>query len=406
MDRTRTPATGPIVHDSRHRIAPAVRGRATSTTGAALLLLFLSFLQWTPAKAQFFKDLLNNVKQTVQNRANGKANQSTNSVLNKVDSATKFGSGSASGGGSASGSAANHGATGITPGSIPSGSTLSLPGGIDTSGMGRVLGAFAQAAAANPNDTSAGDVTMKALGLLTGGGGVSPADSAAAINSFKTAGGGPGILYQTVTTVTSSRGTSKDTSSAWFTNAGFARSEMSINMGPVSSGKIISIQHASNAKYSILLDPDKKTYSLNIIDTSLINGGGEKYQVTVIGHETVSGYPAVHSKLTSTIGSGMFKSTTTMDLWTSTALPGYALLKTMMSSQNIKPKMLQALETAGAGGWMVKMQAGSKDYTMTMQFLRAEEKTFPASLFEIPSGYTEENQNMARHLMSGAAKKQ
>lgn len=350
------------------------------TAGAALFFLFLASAQWTPAKAQFFKDILNNVKQTVQNRANGKANQSTNAVLNKVDSATKFST--------ASGSNAH-----------------SLSGGaIDTSGTSRVLGAFAQAAAANPSDTNAGDVTMKALGFLTGGGGVSPADSAAAIKSFMTANGGSGILYQTVTTTTSKNGTSKDTSTSWFTSSGYARSEMRINMGAVSSGKIISIQHATNAKYSVLLDPDNRTYSLNIIDTTLINGGGGTYQVTVIGHETISGYPAVHSKLTSTIGSGMFKSTTTMDLWTSTALPGYALLKTMMSRQNVKPKMLQALEAAGAGGWIVKMASGGKDYAMTMQFLRAEEKTFPASLFEIPYGYSQENQNMMQHMVSGAKK--
>jgi hypothetical protein len=64
------------------------------TAGAALFFLFLASAQWSPAKAQFFKDILNNVKQTVQNRANGKANQSTNAVLNKVDSATKFSTGS------------------------------------------------------------------------------------------------------------------------------------------------------------------------------------------------------------------------------------------------------------------------------------------------------------------------
>lgn len=387
-----------------------------STAGIALFLLFLASAQWTPANAQFFKDLLNNVKQTVQNRANGKANQSTNSVLNKVDSATKFstGSGSHSANGtvaSANGTVAgaNGTASGVT-GSTATGSSananpFSLPGGaIDTSGMSRVLGAFAQAAAANPNDTNAGDVTMKALGLLTGGGGVSAADSAAAIKSFMTASGGSGTLYQSVTTMTSKNGSSKDTSTAWFTNNGYARSEMRINMGAVSTGKIISIQHAANAKYSILLDPDNNSYSLNIIDTALINSGVEHYQVSIIGHETVSGYPATHCKLTSTSGGGMFKSTTTMDLWTSTALPGYSYLKAMMSRQNVKPAMLKALEAAGAEGWMVKMESANKDFTMTMQIVRAEQKTFPASLFEIPPGYTEENQSMMQHMMSGAKK--
>ncbi len=42
----------------------------------------------------------------------------------------------------------------------------------DTASTKKVLGAFAKAAQQNPNDTSSADVTMKALGILAGGGGV------------------------------------------------------------------------------------------------------------------------------------------------------------------------------------------------------------------------------------------
>jgi hypothetical protein len=84
-----------------------------------------------------------------------------------------------------------------------------------------VLGAFAQAASQNSSDTSAADLTMKGLGILAGGGGVSAADSAAAIQSYMSASGGNGVLYQYVTTATSKENvTTKDTLTHYLTNGG------------------------------------------------------------------------------------------------------------------------------------------------------------------------------------------
>ncbi len=329
------------------------------------------------AHAQFFKQLLNSVKNTAQNRANDKASQTTNQGLDKVDGATQIKSTSGSSGTSTAGSA---GAT--SPGVSTGSSSRSSAG-----------------------DTSAANATMKALGLWTAGGGVSAADSVAAIRSFMTASGGSGIFYQYQTVITSKKGNSRDTSNSYLAANGNGRSEMRINMPGVSSGKIINIGHATQRQYSVMLDPDDKTYSLNVIDTSLINsGGGENYQVTKIGNETVHGYPCIHSKMVSTIGSGLFKSKSTMDIWTSTAVPGYALYKKLGSIENVKPKMMAALDNAGAGGFFVKMVAGDKDYTMTMSLVQAEEKTFPGSLFQIPAGYKQSNETMTQHMLSGAKK--
>jgi hypothetical protein len=335
------------------------------------LLLLPGLICCQPSQAQFFKNVLNSVKQTVQSKSNDKASQVTSKSFDKVtglpDSKTK------------TGSTGTTGTTGTPPGSGKSG------------------------AAANPSDTSAGAATMKALGLFTGGGGVSAADSAAAIKSFRTASGSSGYYYQWQTTATSKRGTSRDTSNTYFASNGNGRNEMRINMPGATSGKIITIGHAAQRGYTILLDPDDKTYSLNIIDTGLINSGaGETYQVKKIGTEMVQGYSCIHSRLTSTIGSGMFKSTSTEDIWTSTAVPGYELFMQMASIQNVKPKMMVALENAGAGGFFVKMTAGDKNYSMTMVLAKAEQKTFPASMFMIPAGYKESNETMMSHMMKGA----
>ena len=194
---------------------------------------------------------------------------------------------------------------------------------------------------------------MKALGLLAGGGGVSAADSAAAIKSFMTGSGGSGVLYQYLTVATSKQmGTTKDTTVKYLCNSGDGRSEMRINMPGAVSNKMINIGRAGQPKYSIMLYPESKTYSLNIIDTSLINSRLETYQVTKLGNETVQGYNCIHATITSTTNSGFFKSSTTFDIWTSVEVPGYSLFEKLMTVQNVQPKMMQALEQAGCGGFL------------------------------------------------------
>jgi hypothetical protein len=360
----------------------------TFATLAVQGMIWLIAGSLNPLHAQFFKDLLNSAKQTAQNRANDKTTQTTNAVLNKVDSSMQLKK-----------------KTRTSANTTQPANGQAMPMGIvDTSATRRVFGAFAQAAAANPNDTSSADVTMRALNIMVGGGGVSASDSAAAIKSFMTATGGSGMFYQYITT-TSAKGRSfRDTSSTWLTVGGSGRKESRVNMPGAMSGKIIMIGHVNQPQYSMMLDPDKKTYSLTVIDTSLINAGGDTYQVTRLGNETVQGYSCTHSRLSTTTGSGMFKSTSTMDLWTSTAIPGYALYRKMNDMSNLKPKMMQALNDAGAGGFIVKMTAGNADYSMGMQLLVAETRNCPASLFEIPAGYSKSDETMMSRMLSGARK--
>jgi len=198
-------------------------------------------------------------------------------------------------------------------------------------------------------------------------------------------------------------GTHNDTTTTIFTSGGEARSEMNLAalMGVKGGTTLLTLQHVNQPHYSLTLDASNKTYSLNVIDTSLINSGALNYKVTKIGNETVQGYNCTHAKLVSTAGSGAFKSSTTMDVWTSTDVPGYALLKKAMTMQNVTPKMMQALNQAGCGGFFVKMTSQSKDYSMNMTLIKTQEKNFPASMFTIPAGYTQSNENMMYHMMGG-----
>ncbi len=255
--------------------------------------------------AQLLKKIMNTVKSTAENRVNDKAAQSTNQVFDKVGNTTKTKS--------------------------ASNSTSMQEQGVDTSSTNKVLGAFAKAAEQNPNDTSSADLTMKALGLLAGGGGVSAADSAAAIKSFMKANGGSGYYFESITTTTTKKGTSKDTSKIYMTSTGEGRKEMRMTIPGTMSNQFINIGRASNPKYSIMLYPETKTYALNIIDTALINSDNETYEVTKLGNETIQGFNCTHVKLKSTFGKGMFKSSSTMDLWTSENVPGYSFLKKIIA---------------------------------------------------------------------------
>ena len=324
------------------------------TSFFAAFLLLLAFTQPGFVQAQFFKNLVNTVKQTAQGRANNKADQTTNKSLDKVDTTSS-----------------------------------SLFGGSSRSGS------------KNPGDTSAAGL-MKMLGLAVGGGGVSAADSAAAFEAFKSANGGSGMFYQYETKMTSKKDPPvDDTTCAWFTNNGEGRSEMELPI-PGMKSKITSIGRVAKPMYSLQLYADSKTYGLTVIDTSLINGIKESFQITRVGTENVGGYSCTHVKMVTTTGSGMFKSKSEEDIWTSTSVPGYALYKRLVGVSGIRPQMMQALDQAGAGGFFVKMTTVGKDYSMTMMLIHAEEKNNSASLFEIPAGYTKTDENMMQHMMAQA----
>jgi len=147
-----------------------------------------------------------------------------------------------------------------------------------------------------------------------------------------------------------------------------------------------SLGHAGLPGYSILLYPQNKTFVLHIIDTAAINSG-PAYQVTKVGNETVSGYKCIHSRLT-VVTAGQ-KSGITEDIWTSTDVPGYTIMDKLMALQNVTPKMMQALDKAGCGGFFVKMDMQSTVFSMDMQIITASRGNFPASMFQIPAGYTQ-----------------
>lgn len=217
---------------------------------------------------------------------------------------------------------------------------------------------------------------------------ISPADSAAAIKAFMTSTGGSGLFYQYHVVYTFKGKNNKDsTSNDTLSTAVSDGHNMCADLGLLGS-RMRVLGHAGMPRYSVRVFPDSKTYVFNIIDTAALNsGGGMVYQVTKVGNERVLGYNCIHSRMT-IYPAGVKSGGTTEDMWTSVDVPGYAELKKLALNQNVTPKMMQALEEAGCGGSFVKMEMQSKIISMDMQLITAERKNFPASMFQIPQGYT------------------
>lgn len=216
---------------------------------------------------------------------------------------------------------------------------------------------------------------------------LSHTDSTAAIKAFTSSSGGSGFQYTWgVTSDWKIRGkdsVSRDTTSVSFTQSHNSCTELSI-LGV----KVRILGHAATPFYSLWIYPQTKNYSLKIRDTAATSTRDRQtYQATKIGAETVNGYNCIHARLT-TIGSRGKVSSVTQDIWTTTDIPGYTSIRQMMALDNFTPGILRALEQAGCNGVFVKMTMQSSIISSSMILIRASAANLPASLFELPSGYT------------------
>lgn len=111
-----------------------------------------------------------------------------------------------------------------------------------------------------------------------------------------------------------------------------------------------------------------------------------KYIVKDLGEETVSGYRCRRVVVTHPRGGES-------ELWTNRNLldyETYARTRTAAEREERGGAFLQALKDAKADGFPVKSihRSGRKGGEIVMELLKAEKKPLPASLFQVPPGYT------------------
>jgi Domain of unknown function (DUF4412) len=160
--------------------------------------------------------------------------------------------------------------------------------------------------------------------------------------------------------------------------------------------KMTTLMKFSNPDVMYMINDQSRTYSeMNLKETrenlAKMKSEQEPYTVKVLGSERVLGYSTKHVLLSRP------SERSEMEIWTTKDILGlnYEAMRGLMrrgSSQD-DGHFLKALRDAGADGFFVKMitrEKGKPEATSTMELTKAEKKSVPASLFEIPPGYTKQ----------------
>ena len=116
----------------------------------------------------------------------------------------------------------------------------------------------------------------------------------------------------------------------------------------------------------------------------------EAYSIKVLGSEKLLGYSTKHVLLSRP------GDKSEMEAWTTTDLLGlsYESMKGLIRRPaQDEGSMMKALKDAGAEGFFVKMitrEKGKTEPLTTMELTKIEKKSLPASMFEVPAGYTKQ----------------
>ena len=153
----------------------------------------------------------------------------------------------------------------------------------------------------------------------------------------------------------------------------------------------LSLKSAPNIAY--MINDKDKTYSE--MDVSK-NGQWKDYQqdeydITVIGKEKVNGYNATHVKVKRK------DSKTEEEMWVSTDVADYAAFMMAKTKFTGRANLYKALEAKGATGFPVRMINSDRGNNIQIDFVKAEKRDCPASLFSV-DGYTKTANAMAGNM--------
>ena len=224
-------------------------------------------------------------------------------------------------------------------------------------------------------------------------------------NSALSSGSGDDYYYEITMNSTGTGMKMGQITKMFVSSKGDMRSEMEVLTsadGNKPSAPIIIIGPANKPGESIGIDDSAKTYTINHLDSSVLNTD-EKITSTAtkVGDEKVMGFNCVHarviSKTTTTLGRLYSETDTdTIDLWKSNEVPQQSSVKALMNRmESGEGNSVYSAETAdqlkqmGCDGFTVKMVMNSKDVAMILQLTKMERRNIPAGMFEIPAGYKE-----------------
>ncbi len=225
-------------------------------------------------------------------------------------------------------------------------------------------------------------------------------DSSSNISSAAPSGSGSDMYYEYNSTTVGKDMSIKTVIKMYVSSSGSMRVEMNVEnsaMKGKNSRSMIIIGHSDKPNESISIDDAAKTYTINHFTENDFNTG-EKITSTAtkIGEEKILGFNSVHARIISkkSIGS-LYSDVDTVDLWRSNNVPMQASVKELFDKFNSKGMAMYSADVAnqlkqmGCEGFMTKMEMHSKRSSTTEILVKAESRDLPASMFQIPAGYTE-----------------
>ena len=180
------------------------------------------------------------------------------------------------------------------------------------------------------------------------------------------------------------------------------RSEMNMQMGPMGM-KMVMLQKNDTPDILYRINDANKTYA-EIDQAKMREMAGQrqdtrKYSVEKLGQEDLLGYKTQHvlvKEENAADGKGM-----TSELWTAKDVLDYATFSKLQARRGKaagEEAMLKALKDAGVDGMPLKsittMGEGMK---VTMEVVKVDKKSLPASTFAIPEGYTKSEGGLDGH---------
>lgn len=160
--------------------------------------------------------------------------------------------------------------------------------------------------------------------------------------------------------------------------------------------KMTTLMKFANPDVMYMINDESRTYSeMNLKETresvAKMRTEKEPYTVKVLGSERVLGYSTKHVLLSRP------SERSEMEIWTTKDILGlnYESMRGLMrrDANRDEGTIAKALHDAGADGFFARMitrEKGKPEPTSTMELTRAEKKSVPGSLFEIPPGYTKQ----------------
>ncbi len=163
---------------------------------------------------------------------------------------------------------------------------------------------------------------------------------------------------------------------------GNSRSEVNMNtpMGPMG---VISLVLKSKPGEIYMLSEKNKTYTEMDVNKSdqWKDKAQSEYIVTLLGKEKVNGYNSTHVMVKRK------DSQLEEELWVSTEVADYSAYMTAKTKFTGQENLYKAMEAKGAVGFPVRIKTAEHGNSIQIDFVKAEKRNNPASLFSL-SGYT------------------